>query len=187
MASSVLLRATGASTWEEEENPVILTPPYYTRKAASCVSLFLTLVLGLSLLHGVKTLRAAQKTKQLPDRKRRWRPKYYVFPTQHVAFIPALGGRHSFKHLLTHMAEAVPKLFPGAPSLCCGGICWKMSPGDWERKKSRAISTTYCKPEIPPASGDLQASPGLANMRGKGRGKRRRAALCAGQSREAKL
>lgn len=160
MASSVLLRAAVASTWEEEENSVILTPPHYTSKAASCMSLFLTLALALSLLHGVKTLRVAQKTK-LPDQNRRWRPKYYVFPTQYIAFIPALGGRYTFKHLLTHMAEAVPKLFLGAPSPCCGGICWKMSPGDWERKKSRAISTIYCKHAIPPASGDLQELPGF--------------------------
>lgn len=58
------------------------------------MSLFLTLVFGLSLLHGLKTLRVAQKTKQLPDQNRRWRPKYYVSPTQYIAFIPALGGRH---------------------------------------------------------------------------------------------
>lgn len=66
-----------------------------TQVKQSCVSLFLTLVLGLSLLHGVKTLRVAQKAKQLPDQNRRWRLKSYAIPTHCIASLPVLGGRHT--------------------------------------------------------------------------------------------
>lgn len=192
MASSVLLRAAVASTWEEEENSVILTPPHYTSKAASCMSLFLNLVFWLSLLHGVKTLRVAQKTKQLPDQNRRWRPKYYVFPTQYIAFIPALGGRHiiplntswltwqkqslnfSWVHLLPAVVASVERCHLGTEK---GRRAEPSPPSTANLQFLQPLETFRSS----------QASPGLANMRGKWRGKRRRAALCAGQSCEAEL
>lgn len=69
---------------------------------------------------------------------------------------------HTFKHLRTHVAEADPKLFLGAFfSLLQQHLLKDATCG--LRKESRAISITYHKPAVPPASGDLQQLPGFTS------------------------
>ena len=164
-------------------------PPQHTRKAVSCVGLFPILVLGLNLLHGVKTLRVAQKAKLLLDQNRRWRLRCYAFPTQCMVSLPVLGGRCTTSlndPWLTWRKQSL-KFSWVLSSPCCGNICWKISPEDWKGRRAEPSPPPTTNLQFLQPLETFQASPGTANKRGKGRRKGRWAALCTGQSHEAEL
>lgn len=151
-----------AVCWQQQQLPAprmrktTLWFPFHKESSVMCESLP-DAYLGLSLLHGLKTLRVAGKATQLPDQNQRQRPKCYAFPTEYIATLPALGGRQTRSSNISWLTWQKQTLnFWVLSSACCSSICWKMPPGDREKKNSRAITTTSQKPLVPPASGDLQ-------------------------------